>query len=257
MLDEQIAQVRTGVLHFPTVLDAIVPIYNISGVSAELNLTQAAIVGIYLGRIRRWNDPEIASANKGISLPAQDIVVVHRSDGSTSSFIFTDFLSKISQEWASKVGRNSSVNWPVGLGAKGNKGVSGLVRQVPGAIGYVELIYALQNRFTHGRVQNADGVFVKAELSALTAAGANTARSMPEDFRVSITNAPGKAAYPITSYTWLLIPTTIADAARRNALKDLLKRMLNDDQAYAPDLGYAPLPKEVAQRETAAIARIK
>ncbi|HUK53098.1 MAG TPA: phosphate ABC transporter substrate-binding protein PstS [Candidatus Binatia bacterium] len=257
MKDEQISQVKTGVLHFPTVLGSVVPIYNIPGVTAELDFTQAALAGIYLGKITKWNDPEIANANKGVNLPADDIVVVHRSDGSGTTYIWVDFLSKVSPEWAGKVGKDTSVNWPVGLGGKGNEGVSGLVKQTPDAIGYVELIYALQNKMTYGKVQNKDGQFVKADLATTTAAAAGAAKSMPEDFRVSITNAPGKTAYPISSFTWLLIPTTIPDASKRDTLKDFLKWMLSKGQTYTADLGYAPLPKEVVQQESKAIAKIK
>jgi phosphate transport system substrate-binding protein len=257
MKDEQIAQVKTGVLHFPTVLGSDVPTYNIPGVTAELNFTQAALAGIYLGKITKWNDPEIAKANPGVKLPADDIIVVHRSDGSGTTYIWVDFLCKVSKEWESKVGRDTSVNWPVGLGGKGNEGVSGLVKQTPDSIGYVELIYALQNKMSYGKVQNKDGQFIKADLASVTAAAAGTAKTMPEDFRVSITNAPGKTAYPISSFTWLLIPTTIPDTTKRDTLKDFLKWMLTEGQSYAPDLGYAPLPKEVVQQETKAIAKIK
>jgi phosphate transport system substrate-binding protein len=257
MKDDQIAQVKTGVLHFPTVLGSDVPTYNIPGVNAELNFTQAALAGIYLGKITKWNDPEIANPNQGVKLPGDEIVVVHRSDGSGTTFIWVDFLCKVSKEWEAKVGRDASVNWPVGLGGKGNEGVSGLVKQTPGAIGYVELIYALQNKMNYGKVQNKDGAFVKADLASVTAAAAGAAKAMPEDFRVSITNAPGKTAYPISSFTWLLIPTTIPDAGKRDTLKDFLNWMLTKGQTYTADLGYAPLPKEVVQQETKAIAKIK
>jgi phosphate transport system substrate-binding protein len=257
MKDEQVTQVKTGVLHFPTVLGSVVPTYNIPAVSAELNFTQAALAGIYLGRITKWNDAEIANANSGIKLPADDIVVVHRSDGSGTTFIWVDFLSKVSKDWETKVGRDASVNWPVGLGGKGNEGVSGLVKQTPNSIGYVELIYALQNKMPYGKVQNKDGQFVKPDLAATTAAAAGAAKSMPEDFRVSITNAPGKTAYPISSFTWLLIPATIPDATKRDTLKDFLKWMLADGQGYAEGLGYAPLPKEVVKAEEKAISKIK
>jgi phosphate transport system substrate-binding protein len=257
MKEDQISQVKGGVLHFPTVLGSDVPTYNIPGVSAELNFTQAALVGIYLGKITKWNDPEIANANKGVKLPAEDIVVVHRSDGSGTTYIWVDFLCKVSPEWEKKVGRDTSVNWPVGLGGKGNEGVSGLVKQTPFSIGYVELIYALQNHLSYGKVQNNDGVFVKADLASVTAAAAGAAKTMPADFRVSITNAPGKTAYPISSFTWLLIPETIADSTKRETLKDFLKWMLVDGQTFAEGLGYAPLPKEVVKQEQAAISKIK
>jgi len=257
MKDEQVAQVKTGVLHFPTVLGSDVPTYNIPGVNAELNFTQAALAGIYLGKILNWNDQEIAKANPGVKLPAEEIVVVHRSDGSGTTYIWVDFLCKVSKEWETKVGRDTSVNWPKGLGGKGNEGVSGLVKQTPYSIGYVELIYALQNNLAYGKVQNKEGVFVKADLASTTAAAAGAAKSMPEDFRISITNAPGKTAYPISSFTWLLIPTTISDATKRDTLKDFLKWMLADGQSFAEGLGYAPLPKEVVKQEEKAISKIK
>jgi phosphate transport system substrate-binding protein len=261
MNDEQIKDFKdkrgVGVLHFPTVLGAAVPTYNIPGVNAELNFTQKAIAGIYLGSVSKWNDPEIVNANKGVNLPSTDIVVVHRSDGSGTTFIWTDFLCKVSTQWCSKVGRKSSVNWPVGLGGKGNEGVSGLVKQTPGAIGYVELIYAIQNNMTYGKVQNADGKFVKADLASVTAAAAGAAKSMPEDFRVSITNAPGAASYPISSFTWLLIPAKINDAAKRDAIKGFLKWMLTDGQGYNEGLAYAKLPSPVVAKEMKAISQIQ
>jgi phosphate transport system substrate-binding protein len=256
MTDEQLAQAKSKILHFPTVLGSDVPTYNIPGVNQELKFTQAALAGIYLGKITKWNDPEIAKANSGIILPAEDIVVVHRSDGSGTTYIWVDFLCKVSEEWKTKVGRNTSVNWPVGLGGKGNEGVAGLVKQTPNSIGYVELIYALQNKMSYGRVQNADGVFVKADLATVTAAAAGAAKNMPADFRVSITNVSGKTAYPISSFTWLLIPDSIPDAAKKSTLKDFLKWMLTEGQKYTQDLGYAPLPKEVVQSEMKAIGQI-
>jgi len=257
MKDEQVSQVKTGVLHFPTVLGSVVLTYNIPGVSADLSFSQAALVGIYMKKITKWNDPEIAKTNPGVKLPAEDIVVIHRSDGSGTTFVFVDFLSKASQEWESKVGRDASVNWPTGLGGKGNEGVSGLIKQTPNAVGYVELIYALQNKMPYAKIQNKDGQFVKPDLTSTTAAAAGAAKTMPEDFRVSITNAPGKAAYPISSFTWLLIPTTISDATKRDTLKDFLKWMLSDGQGFAESLGYAPLPKEVVSAELKAINKIK
>src|SRR5246500_3346789 len=208
-----------GVLHFPTVLGADVPTYNIPGVDAELNFTQEAIAGIFLGRITKWNDPAIAGANKGINLPAEDIVVVHRSEGSGTTYIWTDYLSKISEEWKTKVGKGASVNWPVGLGGKGNEGVTGTVKNTPNSIGYVELIYAESNKIPYGSVKNSAGTFVKASLAAVSAAAAGAAKDMPDDFRVSITNAPGNGAYPISTFTWLLIPEKFTDAAKRDAIK--------------------------------------
>ncbi|MGA3292388.1 MAG: phosphate ABC transporter substrate-binding protein PstS [Candidatus Acidiferrales bacterium] len=257
MSDDQLAQAKFKILHFPTVLGAVVPTYNIPGVSGELNFTQKAIAGIYLGTITKWSDPEIASANKGVNLPNADIVVVHRSDGSGTSYIFTDFLSKASDEWKSKVGKGTSVNWPVGLGGKGNEGVSGLVKQTPGSIGYIELIYAVQNNIPYGKVQNAAGKFVKADLAGVTAAAAGAAKEIPDDFRVSIANAPGATSYPISSFTWLLIPAQIQDAAKRDAIKGFLKWMLADGQNYNEGLSYARLPKSVITKETKAISLIQ
>jgi phosphate transport system substrate-binding protein len=256
MTDEQLAQAKIKILHFPTVLGAAVPAYNVPGVSADLNFTQKALAGIFLGTITKWNDSEIANANKGVSLPASDIIVVHRSDGSGTTYIWTDFLSKISPEWASKVGKKTSVNWPVGLGGKGNEGVSGLLQQTAGAIGYVELIYAVQNKLAYGRVQNADGKFVKADLAGVTAAAAGAAKTMPADFRVSITNAPGAIAYPISSFTWLLIPAQISDSSKREAIKGFLKWMLADGQSYNEALSYAKLPQPVIAKEEIAISLI-
>jgi phosphate transport system substrate-binding protein len=257
MNDEQLAQAKIKILHFPTVLGAVVPTYNILGVSQELNFTGDVLADIYLGKVAKWNDPEIAKYNEGVNLPAQDIVVVHRSDGSGTSYVWTDYLSKVFPEWGTKVGKNTSVNWPVGLGGKGNEGVAGLVKQTPGAIGYVELIYAVQNKLPYGRVRNAAGVFVKADLAGVTAAAAGYTTVMPEDFRISITNAPGDAAYPICSFTYLLIPTKIADANKKDTIKNFLTWMLNDGQKDAEPLTYAPLPKEVVARELKQISQIQ
>ncbi|HXQ25340.1 MAG TPA: phosphate ABC transporter substrate-binding protein PstS [Candidatus Acidoferrales bacterium] len=257
MTDDQLAQAKVKILHFPTVLGAVVLTYNVAGISGDLNFTQKAIAGIYLGTITKWNDPEIAKANPGVSLPSTDIVVVHRSDGSGTSYIFTDFLSKASADWKSKIGNGTSVNWPVGLGGKGNEGVTGLVKQTPGSIGYVELIYALSNNIPYGKVQNASGKFLKADLAGVTAAAAAAAKDMPDDFRVSITNAPGAAAYPISSFTWLLIPAQISDATKRDAIKGFLKWMLDDGQGYNESLSYAKLPKPVIDKEKKAIALVQ
>jgi phosphate transport system substrate-binding protein len=258
MSDDQLAQSKFKILHFPTVLGAVVPTYNIAGVTGDLNFTQKALAGIYLGSITKWNDPEIAKANPGVNLPGADIVVVHRSDGSGTSYIWTDFLSKVSDDWKTKVGKaNTSVNWPVGLGGKGNEGVTGLVKQTPNSIGYIELIYAVQNKIAYGNVQNADGKFVKADLASVTAAAAADAKNIPDDFRVSITNAPGPTVYPISSFTWLLIPAQIQDAAKRDAIKDFLKWMLTDGQKFNEGLTYAQLPKDVIARETKAISLIQ
>lgn len=257
LTDEQMAQAKVKILHFPTVLGAVVPTYNIPGVTAILNFTQKALAGIYLGEITKWNDPEIAKANLNVRLPASDIVVVHRSDGSGTSYVFSDFLSKVSIEWRNKVGTATSVNWPVGLGGKGNEGVSGLVKQTPGSIGYVELFYALQNNIPYGAVQNAAGRFVKADLAGVTAAAAGAAEDMPSDFRVSITDAPGATAYPISTFTWLLIPSKINDAMKRDAIKRFLKWMMTDGQGYAEALSYAKLPKSVVAKELKQIPLIQ
>jgi phosphate transport system substrate-binding protein len=257
MTDEQLAQAKFKILHFPTVLGAVVPTYNIPGVTVSLNFTQKALAGIYLGQITKWNDPEIAKTNPGVKLPSDDIVVVHRSDGSGTTYIFTDFLSKASDQWKSKVGKATSVNWPVGLGGKGNEGVSGLVKQTPDAIGYIELIYALQNNIAFGSVQNAAGKFLKADLAGVTAAAAGAAKDMPADFRVSITDAPGATAYPISSFTWLLIPAHIQDPAKRAAITGFLKWMLTDGQNYNEGLSYAKLPKPVVLKEMKAIALVQ
>jgi phosphate transport system substrate-binding protein len=247
----------TPILHFPTVMGADVPTYNISGVAGELKFTPEALAGIYLGKITKWNDPEIAKPNPGVKLPAEDIVVVHRSDGSGTTYVWVDYLAKVSEEWKTKVGVGTSVNWPVGLGGKGNEGVAGLVKQTPNAIGYVELIYAVQNNMSYGSVRNSSGAFVKASLEGVTAAAAGAAKNMPDDFRVSITNAPGKSAYPISSFTWLLIPQTISDASKREAIVGFLRWMLGDGQKMAGTLEYAALPKEVVEKEVKAIALIK
>src|SRR5437879_5492882 len=261
MNDEQLKAYQdkhgSGILHFPTVLGAVVPTYNIPGVTAELNFTPEALAGIFLGKITKWNDPAIAGANKGVTLPAEDIVVVHRADGSGTTYVFTDYLSKVSSDWKEKVGKGTSVNWPVGLGGKGNEGVTGLIKQTPNSIGYVELIYAAKNNIAYGAVKNASGAFVKADLAGVSEAAAGAAKDMPDDFRVSITNAPGKKAYPIASFTWLLIPARISDAAKRDALKNFLSWMLADGQNYAEALSYARLPKEVVAKEKKALAQIQ
>ena len=257
MTDDQLKEAKFKILHFPTVLGAVIPIYNVSGVSGELNFTQKALAGIYLGTITKWNDPEIAKANSGVNLPASDIVVVHRADGSGTSYIWTDFLSKVSDDWKNKVGKGTSVQWPAGLGGKGNEGVAGLVKQTPGSVGYVELIYAVQNGITFGKVQNSSGKFVKADLASVTAAAAAAAKDMPDDFRVSITNQPGPTVYPVSSFTWLLIPAQISDATKRDAIKGFLKWMLTDGQGYNEGLAYARLPKPVIEKEMKAISLIQ
>jgi len=261
MNDEQIKAYRakngTGILHFPTVLGAVVPTYNVPGVSTPLNFTPDALAGIFLGRISKWNDPAIVNANKGVNLPGNDIVVIHRSDGSGTTYIWTDYLSKVSADWKDKVSKGTSVNWPVGLGGKGNEGVTGLIKQTPNSIGYVELIYAAQNKVPYGTVKNSAGTFVKADLASVTEAASGAVKTMPEDFRVSITNAPGKNAYPISSFTWLLIPEKFKDGGKRDALKGFVKWAITDGQGFAENLSYARLPKEVIDKELKAIDKVQ
>ncbi len=256
MTNEQLAEAKIKILHVPTVLGAVVPAYNIPGVTAEIKFTPDALAGIFLGKVTSWNDPALTSANPGINLPNQPIIVVHRSDGSGTTFIFTDYLSKVSPEWQSQVGKNTSVKWPVGLGGKGNEGVAGMIRQMQGAIGYIELIYAVQNNIPYGVVRNAAGSFVKASLDSVTAAAASV-KTMPSDFRVSITNAPGKDAYPISSFTWLLIPTQAKDPAKGKILADFLNWMVDDGQKMTAQLTYAPLPESVAAKVKAEIKQVR
>lgn len=256
MTDDQLSKVQGKVFHIPTVLGAVVPTYNIQGVSGELKFSPDVLADIYLGNIKKWNDPRIAKANPGVKFPDEDIAVIHRSDGSGTTYIFTDFLSKVSPAWKDKVGKNTSVNWPVGLGGKGNEGVSGMVKQTEGSIGYVELIYALSNTMPVGSVQNAAGTFVKATLQSVTEA-AGSVKEMPDDFRVSITNAPGKNAYPISSFTWLLVPAEWSDATKEKAFVDFLNWMVDKGQGMTEQLSYAPLPKNVAAKVKARIKEVK
>jgi len=256
MTDKQLQEAKRKILNIPTVLGADVPAYNIPGVSGELKFTPEALAGIFLGKISKWNDKAIASVNPGVNLPDKEIIVVHRSDGSGTSFIWTDYLSKVSPEWKSQVGADTSVKWPVGLGGKGNEGVAGSIRQLSGAIGYVELIYAVQNKIAYGSVRNSAGAFVKASLESVTAAAAS-APKMPDDFRVSITNAPGKDAYPISSFTWLLIPAQSKDPAKGKILADFLNWMVTDGQKMTAELSYAPLPENVAAKVKEAIKQVK
>jgi phosphate transport system substrate-binding protein len=260
MTDDQLkeaeAKLHTKVLNIPTVLGAVVPIYNIQGVSAELKFTPDVLAGIYLGHITNWNDKAIAAANPGVNFPSQDIVVVHRSDGSGTTFIWTDYLSKVSPDWKSQVGSGTSVKWPKGMGGKGNEGVAGSVRLLPGSIGYVELIYAVQNKIPYGSVRNSSGAFLKASLDGVTAAAAS-APKMPADFRVSITNAPGKDAYPISSFTWMLIPTQSKDPAKGKILAGFLNWMVTDGQGLTSALEYAPLPANVAAKVKQTIQQVK
>ncbi|MGD0930631.1 MAG: phosphate ABC transporter substrate-binding protein PstS [Candidatus Korobacteraceae bacterium] len=252
MTDEQIAQSKVKVLHVPTVLGAVVPAYNIKGITGDVKFTGDILADIYLGKLTKWNDPRITKINPGMTFPDMNITVVHRSDGSGTSYIFTDYLSKVSADWKSTVGKNTSVKWPVGIGGKGNEGVAGSIRQLPGSIGYIELIYALQNKIPFGLVQNSSHSFIKASLETTTAAADGV--KMPADFRVSITDPPGKNAYPIASFTWLLIPTNPADQNKGKILKDFLVWMLDKGQGMTEALSYAPLPKEVMAKEKAAIS---
>lgn len=255
MSDEQLAQTKTKILHVPTVLGAVVPAYNIPGVSGEVKFTPQALAGIFLGKITSWNDKEITSANPGMNFPNEPILVIHRSDGSGTTFIFTDYLSKVSPEWQNGPSKGTSVKWPVGLGGKGNEGVAGMIRQMQGAIGYIELIYAVQNNIPYGTVKNSSGNFVKASLDSVTAAAASV-KTMPADFRVSITNAPGKDAYPISSFTWLLIPVQSKDPAKGKILSDLLSWIVDDGQKMTAALTYAPLPESVATKVKAEIKQV-
>jgi phosphate transport system substrate-binding protein len=255
MTDEQLGQAKVKILHVPTVLGAVVPAYNIPGVTGEVKFTAEALAGIFLGKITTWNDKALTAANPGVNFPNQPIVVIHRSDGSGTSYIFTDYLSKVSSEWKNGPGKGTSVKWPVGLGGKGNEGVAGMIRQMEGSIGYVELIYALQNKITYGSVKNLAGEFVKASLESVTTAAASV-KSMPADFRVSITNAPGKAAYPISSFTWLLIPTKSQDPNKGKIIADLLNWCTTDGQKLTAGLSYAPLPESVVERVKEAIKQV-
>jgi phosphate transport system substrate-binding protein len=257
MTPEQMQQAPGKILHLPTVLGAVVPVYNLPGTQGEIKFNGPVIADIFLGKITKWNDPAIAKLNAGMQLPSTDITVVHRSDGSGTSYIWVDYLAKVSPEWLKKVGVNTSVNWPNGLGGKGNEGVAGLVQQTPGSLGYVELIYALQNKIAYASVQNAEGEFVRATIQSVTAAAGAAVKNMPKDFRVSITNAPGKGVYPISSFTWLLLYENPKDKGQSKAMVDFVRWALTDGQKFAPDLGYAPLPAEVVKLEMEALNTIK
>ena len=257
MTEEQLKGAPGPILHLPTVLGGVVPVYNIPGVTGELRFSGPVLADIILGKITKWNDPAILAINKDVKLPATDIVVAHRSDGSGTTFIFVDYLSKVSPEFKQKVGVATSVNWPVGVGGKGNEGVAGLVKQTPGAIGYVELIYALQNKIDYGLVQNAAGEFVRCTIDSVTAAAASATSQMPADFRVSITNSAGKGVYPISSFTWLLFYENPKDVQRGKIMVDFTKWALTEGQKYTKDLGYAPLPPSVVKLELDALKKIK
>jgi len=256
MTDKQLQEAKQKILNIPTVLGAVVPAYNIPGVSGEVKFTPEALAGIFLGKISKWNDKAITGPNPGVNFPDKEIIVVHRSDGSGTSFIWTDYLSKVSPEWKSQVGADTSVKWPIGMGGKGNEGVAGFVRNLGGAFGYVELIYAIQNNIAYGSVRNSAGVFVKGSLESVTAAAAS-APKMPADFRVSITNAPGKDAYPISSFTWLLIPAQSKDPAKGKILADFLNWMVTDGQKMTSALSYGPLPENVVTKVKEAIKQVK
>ena len=247
--DERMTQGRTRFQHFPSVLGAVVPIYNLPGIARPLNFTPEVLAEIYLGKIKRWNDPKIRAANHGVSLPDSEIMVVHRSDGSGTTFVWSDFLSKVSAEWKSSVGKGSELNWPVGTGAEHNEGVALTVQRTANAIGYVEMVFALQHQLSFGAVRNPAGVFVRADIPSVRAAASTATANMTSDFRVSITNAPGPAAYPITSFTWLLLPNDASDPNRKAALQQLVEWILTFGQKQCSELGYAPLPSEVVRRE--------
>lgn len=255
MTDQQLADAKSKIHHIPTVLGADVPAYNLPGFKGELRFSGPLLADLFMGRVANWNDPKVAKENPGVSLPNLPVIIVHRSDGSGTTYVWTDYLSKISPEWQSNVGKGTSVRWPVGLGAKGNEGVAGMIRQMEGALGYVELIYAEQNKITYGSVKNAAGEYVKATLDSVTKAAATA--KMPNDFRVSITNAPGKGVYPVASFTWLLVPEQNADANKQRILKDFLNWMVTDGQKLTSQLTYAPLPAEVATRVKTTINQLK
>jgi phosphate transport system substrate-binding protein len=255
MTDEQLKQAPAELLHIPTVLGAVVATYNLPG-NPKLNVAPDVLADIFLGRITKWNDPRIAAANAGVTLPNQPILVVHRSDGSGTTYIFVDYLSKVSPEWQQKVGKGTSVNWPVGLGGKGNEGVAGQVKNTPGALGYVELAYAVKNKMPVASVKNAAGKFIEPTIGSTTAAAAGAAKSMPSDFRVSLTNAPGEDAYPIASFTWLLVYKDQDNELKGRAVAKFLWWMSHEGQKYADELLYAPLPQSVVKQVEAKIKQI-
>lgn len=256
MTDEQLKAAPGRILHFPTVLGAVVPVYNLPGASGELRFTGELLADVTLGKVTRWNDPAVAQLNPGVNLPDTPITVVHRSDGSGTTYVWVDYLSKISPEFKQKVGVSTSVSWPVGVGGKGNEGVAGLVRQTPGSLGYIELVYALQNKISYGVVRNSAGHFVRASVESVTAAADAAAADMPEDFRVSITDPPGEESYPIASFTWLLLYEEPPDTRAARVLVEFLKWALTEGQESAADLGYAPLPARVVDMEMRALERI-
>jgi phosphate transport system substrate-binding protein len=248
MKDEDLKSAPGEILHIPTVLGAVVMTYNLQGISQPLKFSPEVIADIFLGKIKKWNDPKITADNAGVTLPASDITVVHRSDSSGTSAVFTDYLSKVSAEWKEKVGAGTSPSWPIGMGGKGNEGVTGQVKGTPNTIGYVELAYAVQNKLPVGQVKNASGSFITPSIDAVTAAAAASIANTPDDLRVSITNAPGAQAYPISSYTYILVYKNQKDAAKGKALVDFVWWGIHDGENYAKDLQYAPLPQEIVKR---------
>jgi phosphate transport system substrate-binding protein len=257
MTDQQISESKIKLVHIPTVLGAVVPVYNIPGVGGDLKFSGDVIADIYLGKITNWHDARIAKDNPGVNLPDHQILPVYRSDGSGTTYIFTDFLSKVSSDFATKVGKNTSVRWPVGIGQKGNEGIAGMVRNSPFSFGYVELIYAAGNNMSYGLVRNAAGKWIKASTGGVTAAAAAASKNMPADYRVSITNAAGPDSYPISSFTWLLIPVKSDDPAKGKVLRDFLQWMLDHGEDEASQMTYAPLPKPVADRVRQTINQIQ
>jgi phosphate transport system substrate-binding protein len=255
-LESYKAKNKHGILLFPTVLGAAVPTYNIPGVNQVINFTPEALAGIFLGTVKKWNDPALTGANKGVKLPDMDIVVVHRAESSGTTYCWTDYLSKVSSSWKSSVGKNTSVNWPTGLGAKGNDGVTGQIKQQPGSIGYVELIFAVNNKLPYGKVKNRSGEFVKADLASVTAAAA-ALKEMPADFRVSITDGEGKGVYPISTFTWLLVPDKIEDASKKKAITGFLSWAISKGQDQVEALDYARLPSSVVAKEKVQIGKIQ
>lgn len=255
--DPMLSTFKVKILQFPTVLGAVVPTYNLPGIDTTLKFTPQALAGIYLGKISWWDDSDITHTNAGVNLPHKKIIVVHRSDGSGTTYVWTDYLSKVSVEWNNKVGHNTAVQWPVGLGGKGSEGVTGLIQETAYSIGYVELTYALQNHLLYGEVQNSSGKFIKATLASVTAAAASESAGLKKDIRTSITNAPGAAAYPISTFTYLLVPATIQNPAKRNAITGFLRWMLTSGQASVEPLSYARLPPQVAGIELAKISEIQ
>lgn len=247
MKDEEMAKLPGPIFHIPTAIGAVTVVYNLKGVESGLKLTQDALANIFLGKITRWNDPQIASQNPGVKLPGEDIVVAHRSDGSGTTDIFTNYLANVNPEWKEKVGRGKSVNWPVGLGGKGNEGVAGVVKQTPGAVGYVELAYSTQNKMTVAAVKNRDGSFVLPSLESTSAAAAGAAKTMPADYRVALVDAPGKDAYPICGLTWLLVYKDQKDEAKGKEIVSFLKWAMHDGQKMNAPLLYAPIPAPVVE----------